>query len=75
MASNLRKALSDWREPAMMAVSDAFGDNRGAYGYGRPAHGSDPAAAYGFGEPEPAPAPFTLSEYIQSRRALARQAG
>lgn len=24
------------------------GDFRGAYGYGRPAHGSDPEASYGF---------------------------
>lgn len=31
----------------------APGDYRGTYGYGRPAHGSDPKASYGFGEIPP----------------------
>jgi hypothetical protein len=33
-------------------TSTADGDNRGRFGYGRPAHGSEPGAQYKFGEPQ-----------------------
>ena len=33
-------------------ASAAEGDDRGRFGYGRPAHGSDPSAQYKFGEPQ-----------------------
>lgn len=43
-------------------VQEGVGDMRGAYGYGRPAHGSDPAARYGF-EPQPSGA-STKTEFV-----------
>jgi hypothetical protein len=40
--------------------TEGIGDVRGAYGYGRPAHGSDPQARYGFA---PKPAVSTMTEF------------
>ena len=70
MAMYFRKTL-DWRDGAALSRPVTSGDSRGAYGFGRSAHGSDPQAAYGFGQPAPQPAPFKISDYIRSRRALA----
>ncbi|MBN8957158.1 MAG: hypothetical protein J0H17_11415 [Rhizobiales bacterium] len=41
--------------------TEGLSDVRGTYGYGRPAHGSDPQARYGF---EPKPAVSTITEFV-----------
>lgn len=40
-------------DPQAVSGETPPGDYRGSYGYGRPAHGSDPNASYGFGEIPP----------------------
>jgi hypothetical protein len=47
--------------------TEGVGDVRGTYGYGRPAHGSDPQARYGF-EPKP-PAVSTITEFVDDSLA------
>ena len=42
--------------PPAEPSKEGVGDVRGAYGYGRPAHGSDPQARYGFESNKPAAA-------------------
>ena len=46
--------------PPEEAPTEGTGDVRGTYGYGRPAHGSDPQARYGF---TPKPAVSTITEF------------
>ena len=41
-----RSARND--QPREQPERSGRGDYRGAYGYGRPAHGSDPRGKYGF---------------------------
>ena len=47
MSSESVNPSSDWQ-----GLSSGEEDYRGRYGYGRPAHGSDPSARYGFPEPK-----------------------
>ncbi|SEQ85521.1 hypothetical protein SAMN05216548_108102 [Faunimonas pinastri] len=58
------KTLDPDRTPKIeeSSVPDSRGDYRGAYGYGRRAHGSDPNASYGF-----QPSGKTLSPRILRR--------
>jgi hypothetical protein len=45
--------------PPVEPSKETPGDVRGTYGYGRPAHGSDPQARYGFASNKPAASTIT----------------
>lgn len=47
------------------ATAAQQGDARGAYGYGRPAHGSDPQATYRFEPPANVTAPSIQMEHLE----------